>query len=47
MKMVPDAFEILGRTLNIWDDDSALLYCLKKDGFVDEFITESTNSYGY
>jgi hypothetical protein len=28
LKMVPDASEFLGSTLNLWDDDSALVYCV-------------------
>jgi hypothetical protein len=44
IKTVPDAFEVLGGTLNILDDDVA-----SEEGqfLVDGFITESTNSFGY
>jgi hypothetical protein len=34
IEMVPNTSEFLRNTLNIWDNDSALVYCLKKDDFL-------------
>jgi hypothetical protein len=32
IETVPNASEFLGDTLNIWDNDRAMIYYLKKDG---------------
>jgi hypothetical protein len=48
IETVPDSSEFLGSTLDIRDNDSALVF-VSEEGqiLVDGFITESTYSFGY
>jgi hypothetical protein len=47
IETVPDSSEFLGSTLDIRDNDSALVFVSEEGRFLfGAFITESTNSFG-